>query len=233
MKYRDDEYMELTDYESIYRELINQRNTAIRWLNQHGQISRARVVDSEDESELTRHKIAQIYRPLFRRSVLILISRLYYHDAVEAKYDFESVQLGSWSDTEANWLERELQQLQKIITRLEIRYDLQYRLIFEYVCDDRVLLLSGDEVKKYRKGSIKHRLMCAIFSDPYRNWLNIDIEEYFVKHFDYKVDGLPDSKIIKAANDINAEVAQETNVKDLLDPGGSAVKVNQRYLLSR
>lgn len=230
MQYEDDRYLHLTTYPEIYRELVYQRNEAIRWLEEHALLARNRIVDKNDRKELQRHESAGIYRPLFRESILLLFDRLYSHDAIEAMYDFSSVDLANWSDTEANRLERELQSLQQVISKLEVRYNLQYRLIIEYVSTIRTLYLNGVEVFACGPNTLRHRLLTTLYSNPRALWKNQSIEDHFIEHFEYIEGQLSDKNIEKAANDIKKDVAAQVAAKDFLVVSNASVRVNPFYL---
>lgn len=217
-------------YDEIYRELVYERNDIIEWLFQNNLMARSRSIDKGDENEKIRHSTSLPHRRLFRSKVLGLLNKLYSHDAIEAIYDFESIELGKWSDSETNRLELELKALQKIIGKLELRYGLTYKVRLEYVAKDRTLYLNGKAVMSPGGSSLKHRLLSALYSEPERHWKNNDIEGYFIDNFDYRDGQLKDSQIRKTANDITAEVAIKSGLKDFLDPSGTHVRINPTYL---
>lgn len=226
----DNRYLSLTTYSEIYRELVYQRNAAINWLEQYALLKRDKYVQKDNEKELDWQQVANVYRPIFRENVLDLLDRLYNHDAIEAIYDFNSTELNGWSDTEANWLEREIQRLQAIIGKLEVRYDLQYKLIIEYVSDERTLYRNGIEILSCGPTTLRHRLLTALYSKPKTLWENQKIEDYFIKHFDYTEGQLKDKTIEKAANDIKKDVAAKVGAKDYLFVSNAAIKINPFYL---
>jgi hypothetical protein len=170
MKYQDNRYLDLTTYPEIYIELIYQRNATIDWISAQGLLKRDKLVQKSDKKELARHQGAIVYRPLFRESIMQLLDRLYTHDATEAMYDFESVELKGWSETEANWLERELEALQNILTKLEIRYKLQYKLIFEYEVGECVLYLNRNKILACGQTTLRHKLLAMLYSNPKKQW---------------------------------------------------------------
>lgn len=230
MNFGDNHYLDLTTYPEIYRELVYHRNETIRHLSGNGVADRdKRNIDGKSDERM-RHNIVASYRSVFRSAVLQVLDRLYSHDSIEAVYDFNNVELNGWSDTEANRLERELQQLQLIIGKLEIRYRLQYTLHFEYDASIATLFLNRTEILKCGATSIKHRLLTTLFSEPEKLWSNEDIEDYFIKKFDYVRDDLRESSITKAANDIKRDVALKAAVSDLLIVTNASVRVNPNYL---
>lgn len=226
----DNQYMDLTTYNEIYQELVYQRNAVIAWLKEHALLERNRQVGKDDNKELLRHSIAGNYRSLFDRTVEDLLDRLYSHDAIEALYDFKSIELGEWSDTEANRLERELQQLQVIIGKLETRYQLHYQFLFEYDSAKGVLLMNGAEVFACGLTTLRNRLLTTLFSKPQALWKNDDIEDYFVEHFDYVTGDLSDSNISKTARDIRTDVASKVAVKNFLIIDSSSVRINPAFI---
>lgn len=226
----DNPYLDLTTYNEIYQELIYQRNEAIRWLTEHALIDRDRFVEKSDLDEWKRHSIAVVYRPLFKRSILALFDRLYSHDAIEAIYDFNSVELNGWSVTEANLFEREIQRLQLIIGKLETRYNLQYRLLFHFNESDSTLYMSGQKVFACGQTTLRHRLLATLFNDPHKLWTNDEIEQVFIDNFNYTSGDLTDKAIEKAAKDIKKDVASATAVKDLLTVSNASVRVNGAYV---
>lgn len=226
----DNRYLSLTTYPEIYRELVYQRNEAIRWLQEHGLSRRDRHVAKSNRSQWERHKAAAVYRPIFQENIVDLLDRLYSHDAVEAIYDFESADLNGWSDTEANWLERELQALQKIIGKLEVRYNLQYKLVIEYVSKEHTLYLNGIEIFACGPNTLRHRLLTALYSKPQKLWQNQTVEDYFIKHFSYTEGQLSDKNIEKAGNDIKKDVAAQAGAKDFLIVSNASVRINPFYL---
>lgn len=226
----DNPYIDLTTYNEIYQELVYQRNEAIRWLTDHALLDRNRFVEKSDVNEWKRHSIAVVYRPLFKRSILALFDRLYSHDAVEAIYDFNSVELNGWTETESNLFEREIQRLQLIIGKLETRYNLQYRLFFHYNESDCILYMSGQKVFACGQTTLRHRLLATIFSEPHKLWTNDDIEEIFIEKFNYSSGDLTDKAIEKAAKDIKKDVASATAVKDLLAVSNTSVRINSAYI---
>lgn len=230
MQYQDNEYLDLTTYPDIYRELVYQRNSTIHWLDSHNLLGRNRHVTKSDAQEWDWQSTARTYRPVFRTSILQILDRLHSHDAIEAIYDFNAIDLVDWSDTEANRLERELQQLQLIITKLEVRYRLQYKLVFEYDHKTATLYLNRTDVLKYGQNSIKHRLLTTLFTKPNKQWTNEDIADYFVKKFHYQQDELSDASITKAANDIKRDVALKAAAKDFLIVSNASVHINPHYI---
>lgn len=224
--------MDLADdsYQAIYQELVYQRNEAIRWLDDLALTKRKRRILQNDENEFRRHQTAKTYRPIFREDILNLLSRLYSHDATEAIFDFETADLGDWSDTEANMLEREIQRLQLIIGKLESRYDLQYKIIFEYDNTQSTLFLNRNKVLACGQNTLKHRLLTTLFSDPGKLWGIDDIDSYFSNHFGYTPGDLKDRSVEKASNDIKAQVATKTGVKDFLLVSNSSTRINTAYL---
>lgn len=223
-------YLDLSTYSEIYQELVRHRNETINWLTNNGLLDRKKIIDPDDVEELTKHKIAEGYDRLFEVWILQIIDRLYSHDAVEAVYDFTSVEIGEWTDTPANRLERRLQALQRIIGKLETRYNLQYRLHVEYVAEEHMLYLNGIEIKSFGRSSIKHRLLATLYSNPEIEWENESIEDYFIDHFSYHKGELEDSQIRKAADDINRDIAAANAVRGLLRVSSSAIKINDQYL---
>lgn len=223
-------YLNLSTYSEIYQELVRHRNETINWLTRNGLLDRKRIVKSDDREELLKHKIADGYERLFEVWILQIIDRLYSHDVIEAVYDFNSLELGEWTDTPANRLERRLQALQNIIGKLETRYHLQYRLLVEYRAEEHTLYLNGIEIKSFGRSSIKHRLLAALYSNPEIEWESEAIEDYFVEHFGYHRSELEDSQIRKAADDINRDVAAANAVRGLLKVSSSAIKINDQYL---
>ncbi len=230
MQYQDNEYLDLTTYPDIYRELVYQRNSTIHWLGSHNLIERDRHVTKSDTQEWGWQSTARTYRLVFRTSILKILDRLHSHDATEAVYDFNAIDLVDWSDTEANRLERELQQLQLIITKLETRYRLQYKLLFEYDHKTATLYLNRNDVLKYSQNSIKHRLLTTLFSRADKQWTNEAIANYFNKKFGYEPDELSDKSISKAANDIKRDVALKAAAKDFLIVSNAFVRINPSYL---
>jgi hypothetical protein len=192
-------------YDEIYRELVYERNDIIDWLYRYALMGRKRA--EIKEAEKFKHEVSLNHRELFRKKTLGLLNKLHLHDATEAVYDFESIELGDWADSETNRLELELRALQKILGKLEIRYGLTYRVKLEYISEERTLYLNGKAILSPGASSIKHRLLTTLYSEPEKAWSNDDIEEYFIKHFDYTAGELKDTQIRKSANDINTEVA--------------------------
>jgi hypothetical protein len=227
----DDDYLDLTTYNEIYRELIYQRNEAIRWLTNNALLERNRRVTKESGDEWLRHQTAAPFRSVFSRVVPGVLNRLYRHDALEAVYDFQAVELGDWSNTEANMLERQLQRLQVIIGKLETRYQLQYQLVFEYAGQECTLYLNSIKVFSCGQSTLRHRLLETLFSKSDELWTNEDIESYFIDSFGYSTGGLSDKNIEKAAKDIIKDVASKTAVKDMLIVSGSSARINPRYLV--
>ncbi len=223
-------YHDLSTYSEIYQELIYQRNEAVRWLTDHGMLDRNRRVTQDQKDELLRHRTAFPYRSVFRQNILDLLDRLYSHDAVEALYDFNSVDLKDWSDTEANRLERELQRLQLIIGKLELRYNLQYRMKFSYDSENTTLFLNNIEVLTCGQNTLRHRILTTLFSDPHKQWQNDLVEQYFIDHFDYSEGQLQDKSIEKTANDLRRDVAAKTAAKDFLLVSNSSIKLNPAYI---
>lgn len=227
---RDNPYIDLTTYNEIYQELVYERNETIRWLDEHKLLERDRYVTQGNEKEWTRHTIAASHRHFFRQKILNLFDRLYSHDAIEAIYDFNSADLNGWSDTEANRMERELQRLQLIIGKLETRYNLQYKVIFEYQPEQRTLFQNSIEVFSCGQSTIRHRLLSTLFSDPRRMWEQDDIEQYFIDNFGYALYQLTTKQIEKTAKDIMKDVAAKTAVQDLLSVSGGIVRINPAYI---
>lgn len=230
MKYTDNRYAHLSSYQDIYQELIYQRNSAIDWLNNYALTKRDRRVEKSDKDELTRHHMANVYRPIFRENILHLLDRLYTHDATEALFDLETADLGDWSETEANWLEREIQRLQLIISKLEARYDLQYRIIFEYDSKECVLYMSRNKVFSCGQTTQKHRVLSALFSNPQKQWSIEDFDKFFAKEFNRGRYILEKRSLEKTGNDIKAQVAIKTGVKDFLLVSSSSLRINPNYV---
>lgn len=230
MLYENNTYLHLTTYPEIYQELIYQRNEAISQLEQRGLLTRNRIVSKDDRKEQQRHETAAVYRSIFRENILLLFDRLYSHDAIEATYDFNAIELGNWSDTEANRLERELQQLQMIIGKLETRYELQYRITFEYDSGQSTLYMNRNKVFACGQSTLKHRLLTTLFSKPTKLWGIDDIDKYFAKNFGFVRGELKDRSIEKTGNDIKAQVAMKTGVRDFLIVTNSSARVNSVYL---
>lgn len=220
----------LKTYPDIYRELIYQRNELIRWLEENNLLERQRVIKQGAGEEWVRHQVAKLHRESFRESILEILNQLYSHDAMEAVYDFNSAELGDWTDTDANWLERELQQLQKIISKLETRYDLSYRAIFEYDSDAGALYLNRKEVMSVGLGTQKHHILTMLFSNPKKLWDFDDIETYFQKQGWANFGELKERNIEKAGNDIKTKVAENTGVDDFLVVSRHALRINQANL---
>lgn len=227
----DNPYLDLTTYTEIYQELIYQRNESIRWLTENGLLDRNKHVSKSDENEWNRHKIAATYHHTFQQAILALLDRLYSHDAIEAIYDFNSVELGTWTETEANTLERKLQSLQLVISKLETRYHLQYKITFQYNIETCTLYQNTIEIFSCRHTTLRNRLLVALFSDPKRLWEYDDIENYFIKHFGYKLYQLTSVKTEKAANDIKKDVASKTAAQEFLVVKNSTIRINPTYLL--
>lgn len=223
-------YLDLTTYNEIYQELVYQRNEIINWFDEYKLISRDRFVKEDNQEEISRHKMALPFRQSFRRTIPKILDRLYSHDAIEAIYDFNSAELGNWSDTEANWLERELQRLQVIISKLEVRYDLQYRLVFEYRSEECTLYLNNIKVFACGQLTLRNRLMSVLFSNLKKRWSNQDIEDYFIDNFSYYAGDLKDTAIEKAGNDIKKDVASRTGIRDFLLVSNSSITINSAYL---
>ena len=230
MHHQDNEYLDLTTYPDIYRELVYQRNTAIEWLGKHKLLQRNYRVTRNHAEEWERQNSARVFRPVFNSSILQILDRLHSHDAVEAIYDFNSIDLADWSDTAANRLELELRQLQMIIGKLEMRYALQYKLSFEYDRKLATLQLNHTDLLKYGPNSIKHRLLAALFSNSEELWTNEAIEDYFTEHFDYHQGELKEASITKAANDIKRDVAVKAAAKDFLIVSNASVRINPLYI---
>lgn len=223
-------YLDLSTYSEIYRELVHHRNETIDWLTRNALLDRRRIFSLGDEEEANKHRTASGYRAVFRIAVNQIFDRLYSHDAIEAMYDFNTIDLKNWTDTEANRLERELEALQQVIGKLEVRYQLQYLLRVEYRPEEYMLYLNGIEVSSFGRSSIKHRLLTALFSNTKMEWENNTIEDFFIKHFNYHEGELKDLQIRKAADDLNREVAAKSAIKDLLKVSSSSVRVNPQYL---
>lgn len=230
MDYPDNRYINLTTYPDIYREMIYQRNEAIRWLQDNKMLTRNRRVTKDDKAEWGRHTMAMSSRSVFRENVIDLIDRLYSHDAREAAYDFESIDLADWSDTEVNRFERELQRLQLIIGKLEQRYNLHYQLIASYRPEQATLYINNTEVLRCGQSTLRHRLLTALFSEPKKLWTSEAIEDYFHDEFDYIRGQLTDKQVEKAANDIKKDMAAKTAAKDFLIVGNTTVQINPFYL---
>jgi hypothetical protein len=218
------------NYDEIYTELVFERNMLIEHLNDNGYLDRKTVYVDSDTDEKTKHSTLLPYRRFFRQKVTKTINELDGFDAVEALYDFNSIELGKWTDSEANKLELELRALQKIIGKLEGRYDLKYRVRMDYVVPERTLYLNRRAVMSPGASTIKHRLLTTLFSNSGIRWKNDDIEDYFVEHFGYKKGQLKDTHIRKAANDITAEVAIKSAVREFLDASGTHVSINPKYI---
>jgi len=229
MLYQDNEYIDLTTYPDIYRELVYQRNSAIQWLDSHQLLQRDYRVTRDDADEWKRQESAGTFRSVFRNSIFQILDRLHSHDAIEAVYDFNSIDLANRSDTAANRLDLELRQLQLIIGKLELRYRLQYTLSFEYDHKSATLYLNRTDLLKYGPNSIKHRLLTALFSEPEKLWTNEAIEDYFVDHFHYQQGELKEASITKAANDIKRDVALKAAAKDFLVVSNATVRINPHY----
>lgn len=163
-------YEYISDYPQIFSNLVFERNHTIMWLERHGMAVRDKTVDKTNEKEWLKHRTATAYRMSFKTNVTHLLDRLYHHDAVEALYDFGNVELGGWSNTEANMLERELQNLQKILGKLEARYSLQYKLVIEYNHKEQKLYLNGVEILSPGESTLRHRLLTALYSKPDVLW---------------------------------------------------------------
>lgn len=221
-------YIDLRTYDEIYHELVYQRNEVIRSLREHDLLNRDRFVSNQDSDELTLHKTAFPLRHTFREAIIEILNRLYYHDAEEALYDFSCAELGGWTGTEANWLERELQQLQLIIGKLEVRYSLTYHLLFDYKAG--TLTLNTNKVFSSGPKTLRTRLLTALFSERRKEWNNENIEQYFIDHFDYREGELSDKTIEKAARDINTDVAAKTGVQAFLKISSASVQVNPAFL---
>lgn len=230
MQEPDNRYLDLTTYSEIYRELVYQRNAAISWLDENKLTVRDRRIAKENEKALRWQNSAASFRHVFGEDVLDLFNRLYSHDAVEAVYAFKSIDLADWSDTEANRLECELQALQSVIGKLEIRYGLQYKIIFNYDTGQSVLFSNGIEVLSCGQTTLRHRLLTTLFSETHKQWANSDIADYFHTHFGYEPEELKDKTIEKAANDLRKDVAAKTAVKDFLIVSNASVSLNQTYL---
>jgi hypothetical protein len=223
-------YIDITSYTEIYQELVYERNETIRWLDDHKLLERERFVDQSNKEEWTRQTIAISHRAFFRQKILDLFDRLYSHDAIEAIYDFNSVELNGWSDTEANRMERELQRLQVIIGKLERRYYLQYKILFEYKVDERTLYQNTIKVFSCGPNTLRHRLLTALFSDTKRVWTQNDIEKYFIDNFGYTLYQLTAKQIDKTAKDFLKDVAVATSVQDLLIVGGGVIRINPAFV---
>lgn len=230
MDYQDNRYLDLTTYPEIYRELVYQRNSAIRWLQEYKMVKRDRRVLKSDKNEWGRHTMAMSFRSVFRENIIDLIDRLYPHDARDAQFDFEFIDLGDWSDTEVNRLELETQRLQLIIGKLEQRYHLQYQLIATFNAGQGTLYINNSEVFTSGLSTLRNRLLITLFSQPKILWQNQAIEDYFIKNFGYQEGQLTDKKIEKAASDIRKDVAARAAAKDFLIVSNSAVRINPFYL---
>lgn len=232
MKYSEEgnPYIDLVTYSDIYHELVFERNEAIRWLYDHAMLDRDKFVKKTDKKQGDKHKNAYAYRLSFQHTVLLKLDRLYSHDAIEAMYDFNNIDLGNWSDTEANRLEKQLNQLQLIITKLEIRYALQYKTTIEYRPSEQTLYLNSIEIFSCGTGTIRHRLLTAFYSKPSKLWQNEDLERYFIKHFNYQEGDLTDKQVEKNSNDITKDVAAKIGAKDFLIVSNSTVRINPKYL---
>lgn len=230
MKYSDNRYEDLTTYPEIYRELIYQRNAAISWLDEKNLTQRNCRVKESDETELSRHAVVNTYRPIFRENVLHVLDRLYSYDATEAIYDFNSTDLGDWSDTQANWLEREIQRLQLIIGKLETKYDLQNQIIFEYDSEECTLYMSRTKVFSCGQTTQKHRVLTALFTSPRKQWSVNDFDKYFTDKFNRGRYTLEKRSLEKTGNDIKAQVATKTGIKDFLIVSSSSLRINPHYV---
>lgn len=166
----------------------------------------------------------------FTDKIFHVLDRLYSHDAIEAMYDFENIDLGDWSDTPANRLDKHVEKLQLVITKLEGRYQLQYRLSINYDSGQQLLTLNTVPIFSCGASTLRHKLLSALYSDPHRLWLNEDLEEYFIKCHSYTVGQLKDATVEKAANDIKRDVAAKVSVKDHLIISNSSVRINPIYL---
>lgn len=218
----------LPTYEELYQDLVFERNEAIRYLTESGLVHRDH--NPKTATEKNRHQSALAYRATFREFILETLNKLHSHDAVEAIYDFEAIDLGSWADTETNRFERELQQLQKIIGKLEIRYDLQYKVIFEYDSEKCTLYVSRNKVMACSQVSQKHRVLTALFSDPHKQWSAKDFDKYFTEQFNRGRYTLEDRSLEKTGNDIKSQVATKTGVNDFLLVSASSLRINPLYV---
>lgn len=224
----NDDYLDLSSYDDVYRELVFQRNATIQYLRDNHLLERNRNPKSQDEKNA--HKAAETYLVVFHETVEAILNRLYSHDAIEAVYDFNSIELGQWADTPANRLERELQQLQLIISKLETRYDLKYKIIFEYDSAKCTLYMSSNKVMSCSQISQKHRVLTALFSDPYKQWSIKDFDSYFAEHFNRGRYTLEKRSLERTGNDIRSQVATLTGIKDFLLVSASSLRINPSYL---
>ncbi|GEM_PF-2457828 len=225
-----DEYLDLKTYNEIYSELVYQRNHYIDQFRQFGMTGRNRYATKDDNDEWTRHRVMLPTLMGFQVTIPQILNRLYSYDATEALYDFDSIDMGSWSETPANRLEKQIQALQHIISKLENRYDLQYRLLFDFEPSSGTLTLNTNKVLASGKDTLRTRMLTALFSDRQKHWKNDDIEEYFVENFDYQYGELSDKNIAKAARDINKDIATNTGVQDFLNFSNSSVQITSRYV---
>jgi hypothetical protein len=230
----DNLYADLTAYQEIYHELVFERNHTIMWMQRHLLLDRNRTVSKSDTAEWRRHQAAMAHRRGFTIKVRQVLDRLYSHDAIEALYDFNNIDLGNQSDTEANRLEKELNALQIVIGKLENKYNLHYKMLVEYREQEQKLYLNSIVLLSAGATTLRHRLLALLYTDPTILWLNDDIEDHFVDNFGYVKgaigkDGLTDPKIEKAANSIKKDVAS-AGVKDFLIVSRSTVRINPIYL---
>lgn len=227
-KLSEDIYENLNTYEKVYRELTYQRNEAILFLkdNQLWGIKRGALSDEDKR----HHRTAQSFRHAFLRNIREVIAKLYDHDAIEALYAVENYDLGEWDDTEANRLEKEIEGLKIVLSDLQKKYSLTYKLRFEYIPTEATILLNGVPALKFGENTLRHKLMSALWSDKNRLWGFEDINDYFVDHFNYQEGELKDRNIEKLGIDINKELASKSSVNDLLAVTNSTVRVNPTYL---
>lgn len=223
-------YLDLTTYPEIYSELVYERNVAITNLTDSGLLIRDRYVNDKNSNEWKRQQSIAGYRVFFTQKITQVLDRLYSHDATEALYDFRTDDLGGWSNTEANRLERELQSLQSILSKLETRYQLQYKQIFTYNSGQSTLYFNNIEVLSCGPSTVRHRLLTTLFSAPSDLWGYEDIEEYFVKNFDYTYGEIQDKTLEKAANDLKKDVSAKKSVRDFLIVSNSSIRINPSYI---
>lgn len=227
-KLNDDIYENLDTYEKIFRELTYQRNEAILFLkgNLLWGVKRSALSDADKR----HHRTALSFRNAFLRNVREIIGKLYDHDAIDALYAIENYDLGVWDDTEANRLEKEVAGLKTALSDLQRKYNLTYKLRFEYSPTDASILLNGVPVLKFGENTLRHKLMSALWSDKDRLWGVEDINDYFVDHFNYREGELKERNVEKLGNDINKELAVKSSVKDLLAVTNSTIRINPTYL---
>lgn len=227
-KLNDDMYENLDTYEKIYRELTYQRNEAILFLRGNLLWGVRRSALSDEDKR--HHRTAQSFRNAFLKNIREIIRKLYDHDAIDALFVIENYDLGEWDDTEANRLEKELEGLKTVLSDLQKRFNLTYKLRFEYSPSEATILLNGVNGLKFGENTLRHRLMLALWSDKDRLWGFEDINDYFTDHFNYQEGGLKDRNLEKLGNDINKELAFRSSVRDLLIVTNSSIRINANYL---